>query len=969
MLRNKWLVLCLLIGSILAVAMVSTVPMYSDAVFIKMLNKDLEGYQEKSGQYPGKMHYRVDLATAFKEADRVAAYNKIFSKEIPKKADAFGIPWLTVMHKLDTLGGNMIPTTHPDKYEKRRYIKIEGIRDISDHIEFVDGRMSSDHIEENVIEVIISVNAMEKTDLLLNEIYEYKETRLQNSYKSSGVDMPRFKVVGVFRMKDDKDPFWLKGFENFNSSMIVDFDLFQSYYLDGKLKLLSSAEWIYSIDYRRIRLNDIPGIMKTFDEQQQWIYNNYRMSTTLNMPVVKGVLADYGDRVKTLNTTLLILLVPVLIMLTFYIFMVSQLIIEHEKNEIAVLKSRGASKIQIFMLYLIESAFLGGIGLILGPPLGLFLCKIIGSANGFLEFVQRTALPASLSSLVYLYSLGAVALFMVSMLIPAYLSSRTSIVEYKRNKARAGSKSSPWKRLMLDGVFLVLSGYGYYKYKFQKSMLGMPGVDASDLGVDPMLFLVCTFFILGVGLLFLRVYPYIVRFIFWLGRKIWPPSLYASFIQVGRSGGKEQFIMLFLIFTLSIGIFNANTARTVNGNLEDKIAYMNGPDIVASGQWMALNENGTPVEIGGNPLAGTATYVSNQAKALYRYYEPPFTPYTTVAGIELLTRVMRNSMIEARMGSGAWKSNVYVMGIEPETFGQMIRYREDVSVNWKESLARLAETPNGVLVSRTFLNDQTQLKEGDKVYYKLPGQTDAIDGIIVGILDYWPTFNPNNVKLETRTVAGKQTTVTTPPYLIVSNLEYIYEKVNVQPYEIWMKRDGITDTKTIYDDVVAKKVYAIQWDDTKPMFIKNRNDPLLKGTNGTLTLGFLVTLIISLIGFIIYWVLSIQARMLQFGILRAMGLNMKRLFGMLISEQILISGVALLTGILAGSATSSLFVPLLQVIYSSAEQILPFLVMTSRIDTIRVYVFAGVVLTAGLGMLSWIVSRINVGQALKLGED
>ena len=55
--------------------------------------------------------------------------------------------------------------------------------------------------------------------------------------------------------------------------------------------------------------------------------------------------------------------------------------------------------------------------------------------------------------------------------------------------------------------------------------------------------------------------------------------LYASFIQVGRGGGQDRFLMLFLILTLSIGIFNANAARTLNNNIEEKIKYANGADL------------------------------------------------------------------------------------------------------------------------------------------------------------------------------------------------------------------------------------------------------------------------------------------------------------------------------------------------------------------------------------------------------
>ena len=38
-----------------------------------------------------------------------------------------------------------------------------------------------------------------------------------------------------------------------------------------------------------------------------------------------------------------------------------------------------------------------------------------------------------------------------------------------------------------------------------------------------------------------------------------------------------------------------------------------------------------------------------------------------------------------------------------------------------------------------------------------------------------------------------------------------------------------------------------------------RNDPALEGTNGMLTLGFLVTMGVAFAGFLIYWVLSLRS--------------------------------------------------------------------------------------------------------------
>src|SRR5699024_7130425 len=82
-----------------------------------------------------------------------------------------------------------------------------------------------------------------------------------------------------------------------------------------------------------------------------------------------------------------------------------------------------------------------------------------------------------------------------------------------------------------------------------------------------------------------RLYPWLVAFISWLGRKIWPVHLHIPLMQIGRSSGQYQFFMLFLVMTISVGLFSANTARTVNQNLEEQARYEAGADLVMQQHW------------------------------------------------------------------------------------------------------------------------------------------------------------------------------------------------------------------------------------------------------------------------------------------------------------------------------------------------------------------------------------------------
>ena len=51
--NTKWMVFCLLIGCIMACAMMATIPIYMNASLQRMLVKDLETFQQTYDIYPG----------------------------------------------------------------------------------------------------------------------------------------------------------------------------------------------------------------------------------------------------------------------------------------------------------------------------------------------------------------------------------------------------------------------------------------------------------------------------------------------------------------------------------------------------------------------------------------------------------------------------------------------------------------------------------------------------------------------------------------------------------------------------------------------------------------------------------------------------------------------------------------------------------------------------------------------------
>jgi putative ABC transport system permease protein len=124
-----------------------------------------------------------------------------------------------------------------------------------------------------------------------------------------------------------------------------------------------------------------------------------------------------------------------------------------------------------------------------------------------------------------------------------------------------------------------------------------------------------------------------------------------------------------------------------------------------------------------------------------------------------------------------------------------------------------------------------------------------------------------------------------------------------------------------------------------------------------------------MVGFLIFWILSIKGRQLQFGILRSIGLSKTKVIGMLVWDQLLISGAAIGIGVVIGKLVAALYVPVLQITSSASEQLPPFLISIFPSDYAKIFAVVAFIVVSGLLVLTTIVSRLNINQTLKMGED
>ncbi|MNP62754.1 FtsX-like permease family protein [compost metagenome] len=124
-----------------------------------------------------------------------------------------------------------------------------------------------------------------------------------------------------------------------------------------------------------------------------------------------------------------------------------------------------------------------------------------------------------------------------------------------------------------------------------------------------------------------------------------------------------------------------------------------------------------------------------------------------------------------------------------------------------------------------------------------------------------------------------------------------------------------------------------------------------------------------MIGYLLYWFFNLSSRVVQFGVLRAMGLKKRQLTGMLLLEQLFTAGLSIVLGIGIGKLASTLYLPFLQTADDVKKQVPPFRVVFEGRDTLQLYLVTIVMMATGAMLLLFHIRRLRVHQAVKLGEE
>lgn len=538
-----------------------------------------------------------------------------------------------------------------------RRVAMMTLPDVDNRVNLVEGTMPQvstavgpgDTLQ---IEAILDVDAAEMLQISVGDLYP---ARPHWEDVHNRVDVF---VTGLYERVDPEAAHWRIQNEAFGSrTSTLQFARFvvpEKTIIDGLGSYFPNMgtdyAWWLDVDPERILASDTEAIRNTIDATEREL-----------KAIVDGFLlrSDLPDVLRAFETDLFfnrlpmfIVLILIVLVVLYYVVTLATLLVDAQRGEVGLLKTRGATSRQILAVFVIEASLLAAIAAVAGPFLAVIGVGFVGVLPIYGELNNGDPLPVRLTFTAFRMAFLGGLLGLLALFFPALRATRLGLLASRVTSARP-ARLALVQRYYLDLGFLGLVMFLFWQLTKQGSfvavsLFGETTVNQLILGV-PAIFLV------AVGLVLLRIFPVGMDI---TGRllsrrpmsTITPPALVLGIWQMARNPAHYSRLSLLLILTSALGVFAASFGATLEQSAVDQAYYRTGADLKI-----------TSVNLTTGGMSNSVTYRLSKAE-----------------GVEAVTPIYRES---ANFSSGVNVERFQFVGIDLETIEDVAWIRDDFGLS------------------------------------------------------------------------------------------------------------------------------------------------------------------------------------------------------------------------------------------------------------------------------------------------
>jgi ABC-type lipoprotein release transport system permease subunit len=356
--------------------------------------------------------------------------------------------------------------------------------------------------------------------------------------------------------------------------------------------------WHYQLQLDHLRANQLDDLIQRLSNAQETIINLHATGTSNNssFPYLTGVsftssqaqtqsllslLRQYDNRMALVNVPISILALQIIALLLFFVCLLMIMLVDRQMAANALLSSRGASSRQIFWSLFLQGIGICLLGTLLGPLAGLALVSML-TLRALPDIGPRLlslALggPAQVLLSIAPFAGGTLLIALLALGLLIRYTTGLNMLTLRRETARA-TRRPFWQRYYLDvlAALIALSGYGVALYT--AGVARQLDAQTQDLIIAPLTLIAPLFLLLGCLLLFLRIFPWLLRLGSWSARKARGATTMLAVVQMARSPRQAVRLTLLLSLTIAFAIFAQVFSASQARRASDIAAYETGAD-------------------------------------------------------------------------------------------------------------------------------------------------------------------------------------------------------------------------------------------------------------------------------------------------------------------------------------------------------------------------------------------------------
>ncbi len=425
------------------------------------------------------------------------------------------------------------------------------------------------------LEAAIEVAGAELVDLEVGDELDVMPASGTLEHKTS-----RVRIVGIFQRVNPDDDLWYgreRNFSNHNGEWAtVPLFTTEAAILEQVAGaypgLYSNVTWIFDLNRRELRAGAVNRIQASIGTMRHSIYANLENSSFSIK--LDRLLERYSEQLVLSRIPLFLMVFLVIGILAYYLALVSALTVRSRSAEIAMLKSRGVTTLQIGLMALVEGLLLAipavAVGTLLAPP-------VAGVLGGFFFDIEGNRALISLSSLAFLLGSGGALLSVIALTLSTLVAARQGIVEFRQAGARP-PRAPLLHRYYLDLLLLGLIGLIWWQIQSRDTFL-LRSVGTGELEIDFTLLLGPALGLLALGLIVLRLFPWAVALLARIAEPVGAVWLVQGLRRVGRDPVAPGSLVVLLMLATALGVIGSAFGSTLQRSQEDRARYQVGANL------------------------------------------------------------------------------------------------------------------------------------------------------------------------------------------------------------------------------------------------------------------------------------------------------------------------------------------------------------------------------------------------------